>query len=115
MDFTKTETQSKILAHLDGNKANVVLSDMAPNATGVRVLDYENMLHLVYMALRFAVQTSVVDGTFLVKLWECGELKQLERDIEKYYNSVKIVKPKASRTESAEIFILARNFKGIKT
>lgn len=87
---------------------------MAPNATGVRDLDYENMLHLIYMALRFSVQISQINGTFLVKLWHCGELKQFENDVGKFYNNIKIVKPNASRSDSAEIFILARNFKGIK-
>ena len=113
VDFTTSQTQSKILETLAGRKPHVVLSDMAPKATGVTHLDNENIIHLCYVTLRFAAQVSEVGATLVVKLWQCGQAKQLETDFSKFYSNVKYVKPNSSRTDSAEIFLLARNFKGL--
>ncbi|GJQ72355.1 hypothetical protein Trydic_g3441 [Trypoxylus dichotomus] len=112
-DFTQKQAQDKIFGILGKTKANVVLSDMAPNATGIKEIDIENMLNLCYSALRFAVQVSENNATFLVKLWYCNDLSILEKDIQRFYGDVKIVKPKASRDDSAEVFILGRYFKGL--
>ncbi|XP_018563605.1 rRNA methyltransferase 2, mitochondrial [Anoplophora glabripennis] len=114
MDFTALESQKKIVGFLNGKKADVIVSDMASNATGVRSLDNENIIKLCYIVLRFAVQTSKKDASLLMKLWQCGETKQLENDIARFYNNVKIVKPNSSRSDSTEIFLLGRNFKGLK-
>ncbi|KAI4456509.1 ribosomal rna methyltransferase [Holotrichia oblita] len=111
-DFTKRETQIKVFNILDGSKVDVVLSDMAPNATGIKELDNTNMLNLCYSALEFAVQVSIINATFLVKLWYCNDFKTFEDNVKQFYNDVKIVKPKASRSHSAEVFILGRYFKG---
>ncbi|XP_019865459.1 rRNA methyltransferase 2, mitochondrial isoform X2 [Aethina tumida] len=114
MDFTLDESQNILKTALNNLKANVVLSDMAPSATGISSLDTENIINLCYSVLRFAVQMTQVGGTILVKLWQCGETKQLETDIGRYYKMVRIVKPNSSRADSAEIFILGREFKGLK-
>lgn len=113
MDFTKPETQELIKETLQGKEVNVVLSDMAPSATGIRDLDNENMMTLCYNVLRFAVQVSGTGGALLLKLWQCGEAKTLEENMLKFYKSVKFVKPHASRVDSAEIFLLGREFKGL--
>lgn len=113
-DFTQKEVHNKIFDILGENKADVILSDMAPNATGIKDIDNENMLNLCYTALRFAAQVSKISATFLTKLWNCGELKSLENDIKWFYDDVKVVKPKASRNDSSEIYILGRYFKGLK-
>lgn len=112
-DFMQKEVQYKIYELLAENKADVVLSDMAPTATGIKEVDNENMLQLCYTALRFAVQVSKVNATFLVKLWNCKELQALQKDIKYFYDDVKIIKPEASRSNSAEIFLLGRYFKGL--
>ncbi|RZC34888.1 ribosomal RNA methyltransferase CG11447 [Asbolus verrucosus] len=114
MDFTEPQSQTKIIEYLDGRKADVVISDMAPSATGVRDLDNDNIIHLCYVALRFAVQISETGASFVVKLWQCGQTKQLETDISRFYGNVKPVKPNSSRSDSAEIFLLGRSFKGLK-
>lgn len=95
-------------------KVDVVLSDMAPNATGVKDLDAENIIALCYSVFRFAVTNSIIGGTLLMKLWECGQIDKLESDLKRFYEKVKRVKPNASRMDSAEIFILSRSFKGLK-
>ncbi|XP_053999010.1 rRNA methyltransferase 2, mitochondrial [Hylaeus anthracinus] len=114
LDFTHAESQKRIMELLEGNKADVVLSDMAPNASGVRDCDHENIIKLAYSAFVFALQVTQVDGTFLCKVWDGGMSKKLEQDILKFYKTVKIVRPQATRDESTEKFLLGRGFKGIK-
>lgn len=114
-DFTTPDTQEKLVKILDGQKVNTVLSDMAPSATGIKDLDNENILNLCYAVLRFAVQFSEPNASLLVKLWQCGETEKLKTDIERFYKNVKVVKPSSSRADSAEIFLLGREFRGIKS
>jgi len=115
MDFTSVETQKTLSELLQGDKADVILSDMAPNASGVREIDHDNIMLLAYAALRFALQISKVQGTLVVKIWDGGKTQQLEQNLLKFYNSVKEVRPDATRDESTEKFFLARGFKGFKT
>jgi 23S rRNA (uridine2552-2'-O)-methyltransferase len=115
MDFTSVKTQETLCKLLEGNKVDVVLSDMAPNASGVRHIDHYNIMLLAYCALKFALQMNKVDGMFLVKVWDGAKSQQFQQNLLKFYNSVKVVKPDATRDESTEQFFLARGFKGLKT
>lgn len=115
MDFTSVKTQKTLSELLQGDKADVILSDMAPNASGVREIDHDNIMLLAYAALRFALQISKVQGTLVVKIWDGGKTQQFEQNLLKFYNSVKEVRPDATRDESTEKFFLARGFKGLKT
>lgn len=115
MDFTNSESQKKLLELLGTSKADIVLSDMAPNASGVRDIDHDNIIKLAYTALQFALRVTKVNGIFIVKIWDGGRSQQLEQDISKFYNTVKQVRPNATRDESTEKFFLARGFKGLKT
>lgn len=114
MDFTTPEAQDKLKKYLGDDLVDVVLSDMAPNATGVRDMDHENIIALAYAAFRFALTVSKPEATFVVKLWDGREANVIEADIRKFYKNVKIARPAATRTESSEKFILARGFKGLK-
>lgn len=114
MDFSTIEAHDKVVTALDGTKVDVVLSDMAPNATGVKELDKDRIIGLCYMAIRFAALVSKVDGNLLFKVWDGKEVPILEMDLSRFYKNIKIMKPNASRTESSEKFILARGFKGIQ-
>lgn len=87
---------------------------MAPNATGIRVLDQENIITLCYTVLRFAILMSSPNASLLVKVWDNGEVAKLEEDMSKFYHSVRNIKPAASRKDSAEKFVLAKGFKGRK-
>lgn len=113
-DFTALTTQNKIKELLQQRMPDVVLSDIAPNASGVADLDHEAMIALAYSVLRFAVQVTSPNGILLTKLWSCGSYDTLKADISRFYRRVKTVKPNASRSDSAEIFILARDFKGLQ-
>lgn len=114
-DFTQQGTQEKVKNVLDNRLINVVLSDMAPQATGIKDLDQENIIKLCYSVLRFAVLMSAKNATLLVKLWQGAGANNLELDLSKFYKNVRVVKPQSSRSDSAEIFLLARDFKGLKT
>lgn len=114
-DFRKPETREHVKKLLDGRKIDCVMSDMAPNATGVRALDQENITTLCYTVLRFAIQMSSPNASLLVKLWDNGEVHKLEKDMLRYYKNVKHIKPKASRSDSAEKFLLATDFYGLKS
>ncbi|KAI8124611.1 putative ribosomal RNA methyltransferase CG11447 [Lucilia cuprina] len=114
MDFTKPENQLRLKSALDGRKVNCVLSDMAPNATGVRMLDQEIIINLCYDVLRFALAMSAPQANFIVKVWDNGDVPKLEKDISRFYEKVKRVKPRASRGDSSEHFFVARGFKGLE-
>lgn len=114
MDFTKIETHDRVASLLNDNKIDLVLSDMAPSATGVKELDKDRIVGLGYMALRFAALVTKINGSFLLKVWDGKEVPIFVMDLERFYTSIKILKPKASRSESSEKFLLARGFKGIQ-
>ncbi|XP_045514666.1 rRNA methyltransferase 2, mitochondrial [Pieris brassicae] len=114
MDFSTIEAHDKVVNILDGKLVDLVLSDMAPSATGIRELDKDRILGLCYMAIRFAALVTKIDGNLLFKVWDGKEVPILEMDLERFYKNIKILKPKASRSDSSEKFILARGFKGIQ-
>ncbi|CAK1596335.1 unnamed protein product [Parnassius mnemosyne] len=114
MDFSTIEAHDKVVAALNGKKVDLVLSDMAPSATGIRELDKDRIIGLCYMAIRFAALVTKVNGNLLFKVWDGKEVPILEMDLERFYETIKIMKPKASRSDSSEKFILARGFKGIQ-
>lgn len=114
-DFRLPETHEKVKKLLNGRNIDCVLSDMAPNATGVRALDQENITTLCYTVLRFAILMSSPNASLLVKLWDNGDVHKLEEDMLRYYKYVKHIKPNASRSESSEKFLLATEFYGLKS
>ncbi|XP_046959899.1 rRNA methyltransferase 2, mitochondrial [Vanessa cardui] len=114
MDFSTIDAHDKVIQVLNGTKVDLVLSDMAPSATGVRELDKDRIIGLCYMAIRFAALVTRIDGNLLFKVWDGKEVPILEMDLGRFYKSIKIMKPKASRSDSSEKFILARGFRGIQ-
>lgn len=112
-DFTDSKTHDKIRELLNGRKIDCVLSDMAPNATGVRILDQDKIMDLVYSVLQFAVLMSSENANLLVKIWDNGNVKKFEEIALRYYKSIKQIKPAASRGDSAERFLLAKEFRGL--
>jgi 23S rRNA (uridine2552-2'-O)-methyltransferase len=113
-DFTKTSTQSKLSELLEGNLADLVMSDMAPNATGVKEMDHDRIMTLAYAALKFGLVHSKIGASFLCKIWRGSSLNQFHNDLSVFYESVHDIKPKSSRSESAEMFLFATKFKGIE-
>lgn len=114
MDFSTIDAHDKVISFLKEKKADVVLSDMAPSATGVKDIDKDRIVGLCYMALRFATYVTKINGSLLIKVWDGKEVPILEMDLQRFYTTIKILKPKSSRSESSEKFILAKGFKGIQ-
>ncbi|KAF5302510.1 hypothetical protein FQR65_LT00882 [Abscondita terminalis] len=113
-DFTNNTVQDKLRTILNGKEVDAVISDMAPNSTGIKEMDDENITKLCYSVLQFAILISKVNGVLLLKLWQSGSTKKLQDDMKRFYNIVKIIKPNSSRSDSAEMFLIGKYFKGLK-
>ncbi len=110
-DFTEPGCGEK-LADLLGGPPDVVLSDMAPNTTGHRQTDHLRIVGLVEAAVDFAVANLKPGGAFVSKAFQGGETAGLLKLLKANFESVRHVKPKASRAESSELYLVATGFKG---
>jgi len=111
-DFLEPEAVAALLRALDGEKADAVLSDMAAPASGHRQTDHLKIMALADAALDFARQVLKPDGTFLCKVLRGGTERELLEGMKRDFAAVRHVKPKASRSDSAELFVLASGFRG---
>jgi 23S rRNA (uridine2552-2'-O)-methyltransferase len=101
-----------ILKIMLGGRADVVLSDMAANATGHRKTDHIKIVALVEAAVEFACEVLAPGGTFLAKVLQGGTEVALLGPLKRDFTTVKHVKPAASRSDSAELYLLATGFRG---
>jgi len=111
LDFLDRSAPDKLKAML-GGRADVVLSDMAANATGHRKTDHIKIVALVEVALEFAREVLAPGGTFLAKVLQGGTEAALLAPLKRDFATVKHVKPSASRSDSAELYLLATGFRG---
>jgi 23S rRNA (uridine2552-2'-O)-methyltransferase len=111
-DFREEPVLNEILAKLENNQADLVLSDMAPNISGVDSIDQPSSMYLVELALDFAQQTLTKEGRFLVKVFQGAGFDEYLKTVRDSFRQVKIRKPKASRARSREVYILAQGLKG---
>jgi 23S rRNA (uridine2552-2'-O)-methyltransferase len=111
-DFYDEDTPAVLIAALGGEKADVVLSDMASHATGHRQTDHINIIALVEAGYDFARHVLKPGGTYLAKVLRGGTESQLLTLMKKDFATVRHVKPMASRDDSAELFVLATGFRG---
>jgi len=111
LDFLDHAAPEKLKAKL-GGPADVVLSDMAANATGHARTDHLKIMALVELAADFAREVLAPGGSFLVKVLQGGTEASLLAALKRDYRSVKHVKPPASRADSAELYLLATGFRG---
>jgi len=96
---------------LDGRKVDLVLSDMAPNLSGVAISDAARVEHIIDLAMEFAQAHMKPSGTLLVKCFNGTGYTQLVEKFKQEFKIVSQVKPKASRDKSSEVFLLGRCFK----
>ncbi|SFK24060.1 RlmE family RNA methyltransferase [Methylocapsa palsarum] len=111
MDFMD-ETAPRLLTEWLGGKADVVLSDMAANATGHKKTDHLRIVGLVELAADFACGALAPGGAFLAKVIQGGTEGELLARLKREFASVRHVKPQASRADSAELYVLATGFRG---
>ena len=112
-DFTSHDTQARILEKLGNQKADLVLSDMAPAASGVKSLDHDKIIELCSSVVRFSTVVLDHGGSVLCKIWMGGKQHLLENAMKKLFVDVKAVKPPASRADSAELYLLGKGYKGL--
>ena len=111
LDFLDETAPDRLKKTLGGG-ADVVLSDMAANTTGHRQTDHLRIMALAEAAAQFAREVLEAGGVFLCKVLQGGTESQLLAALKRDFGSVKHVKPPASRSDSAELDLLARNFRG---
>ena len=111
LDFLDPAAPDRLKALLSG-PADVVLSDMAANATGHRKTDHLKIVALAEAAAMFAREVLRSGGTFLCKVLQGGTEGELLAGLKRDFATVKHIKPAASRTDSAELYVLALGFRG---
>ena len=110
-DFGEDAVLKRLQQVLDGCAVDLVLSDMAPNISGIRSTDQARWAYLSELALEFARNHLNPGGTLLVKCFQGAGVDDLRREIAALFDSVVVRKPKASRDRSREIFLLAKGLR----
>ncbi|HEY7687884.1 MAG TPA: RlmE family RNA methyltransferase [Dongiaceae bacterium] len=111
MDGTTAEASARAKQELGGG-ADVVLSDMAPAATGHQQTDHLRIMGLAESAFETARELLEPGGAFIVKVWQGGAQKELLDVLKREFETVRHVKPPASRADSAELYLVALGFRG---
>ncbi|MFT7389014.1 MAG: 23S rRNA (uridine2552-2'-O)-methyltransferase [Candidatus Endobugula sp.] len=111
-DFTETPVFEEIMSVMQGFKAGLVISDMAPNMSGMADVDQPRAMYLVELALDMAVNTLDDGGTFVVKVFQGEGFDELLALTRKHFSRVVARKPDASRARSREVYWVATGFKG---
>jgi 23S rRNA (uridine2552-2'-O)-methyltransferase len=113
LDMTEPEAADRIREALGGKPADLVLSDMHAPATGHKQTDHLRIMGLVEAALDLAETILAPGGAFLCKVLQGGASRELVARLNRSFAKVRHVKPKASRAESAEMYVLATGFRGV--
>jgi len=111
-DFTEQAVVDQLLAALNGAKVDLVLSDMAPNISGIDAADQASSIYLVELALDMARQVLKPNANFVAKAFHGGGYDEYLKDVRTSFDKVAIRKPDASRSRSREVYIVARGFRG---
>ena len=110
-DFREPEPLAQLEATLAGQAVDLVLSDMAPNMSGMDAVDQPRSMYLAELARDFAQQHLRPGGSFLIKLFQGTGFDDYIRDLRTRYQKVKVRKPEASRSRSSEVYALATDKK----
>lgn len=110
-DFSDNLVLEQLEQMLGADRPQLVMSDMAPNTTGIADVDHDRSMHLVELSLEFARQRLRPGGDFLVKVFQGRHFQPFVKDLRASFGSVKVRKPDASRARSPELYLLGRDFK----
>ena len=110
-DFTGEETFEKLLAAVGSAGADLVMNDMAPNISGNRSVDQPRSMYLAELALDLARRVLKPGGDFVCKVFQGEGFDEFVRDARLSFERVRIMKPKASRPGSREVYLVARNYR----
>jgi len=110
-DFTTDDVLQQLLASVGDDKVDLVMSDMAPNISGNRSVDQPKSMYLVEIALDFATQVLRPGGSFVTKIFHGEGFDDYVRTVRQQFKTVKVRKPKASRPDSRETYLVARGYR----
>jgi 23S rRNA (uridine2552-2'-O)-methyltransferase len=110
-DFTEEATYDQIVTALAGNPLDAVLSDLAPNMSGLPEVDQPRAMYLVELATELAIGTLSPGGSFVTKVFQGEGFEAWHREIRSHFQRVVTRKPSASRPRSREVYIVATGFK----
>ncbi|MDV6318630.1 23S rRNA (uridine(2552)-2'-O)-methyltransferase RlmE [Chromohalobacter sp. HP20-39] len=111
-DFTEMDVLERVLAALGGRRVDLVMSDMAPNMSGMAAIDQPQAMYLVELALDLARQTLSPGGRFLAKVFQGEGFDAYLKELRSSFRKVTTRKPEASRARSREVYLLAEGFHG---
>ena len=111
-DFREQDVLERLLNALGGQAVDLVISDMAPNISGMKAIDQPRSMYLVELAVELAGSVTREGGALLVKVFQGAGFQELMRSLRLKYNKVQVRKPEASRARSRETYLLARGFRG---
>jgi 23S rRNA (uridine2552-2'-O)-methyltransferase len=111
MDFTHPGCGARLIELL-GGPPDLILSDMAPNTTGHRQTDHLRIVGLIEAAVDFAQEVLKPGGAFVAKAFQGGETAAVIKTLKTHFAEVRHAKPKASRADSSEVYLVATGFRG---
>ena len=110
-DFGSDAVFDQLMAQVGSDKIDLVLSDIAPNMTGMPDVDHLRAMHLVELTLDFAERSLKPGGDYVVKVFQGRDFQPFMQRLRRLFETVKTRKPKASRARSPELYLLARGFR----
>lgn len=110
-DFTEQEVFDRIMTAVDGAPVDVVISDMAPNISGVASADQASSIYLVELALDMACQVLKPKGSFIAKVFHGEGYEEFVKAVKEHFDTVVVRKPEASRARSREVYLVCKGFR----
>ncbi len=110
-DFTEEAVLNELLVILGESRANLVMSDLAPNISGTKAVDQPRSMYLAELALDLATQVLKRNGDFVCKLFQGEGADAFIAQAKQSFGRVRVMKPKASRAGSSEVYLVARNYR----
>ncbi|MGB1158616.1 MAG: 23S rRNA (uridine(2552)-2'-O)-methyltransferase RlmE [Porticoccaceae bacterium] len=111
-DFTEDAVLEQLLAEVGDRTVDLVISDMAPNLTGVKAADQPAVMYLAELAVDLSRQVLAREGVFIAKLFQGEGFDEFVRTTRTLFNSVSLKKPDASRAKSREVYLVATGLRG---
>jgi 23S rRNA (uridine2552-2'-O)-methyltransferase len=111
-DFTDPDAPQTLIDAMGGKKVDLVMSDMAWPTTGHRPTDHLRIVHLIEIAAEFAIDVLAENGMFVAKVFQGGTEHELLHMLKRHFRTTVHAKPKSSRQDSAEAYLIAKGFRG---
>jgi 23S rRNA (uridine2552-2'-O)-methyltransferase len=111
-DFTDEAIVQQLLDWLDGGKFDLIMSDIAPNLSGISIADQAKSIYFLELALDTVRKTLKPGATFVAKMFQGAGSDQYLKELRTHFSKISIRKPAASRKESREVYLVAKGFKG---